>query len=393
MNIPLLRVLNQQLLRPQFCDPAELVSWMGGIQAQDLHWMKWALGVRLRSSGIDKIDKALKQGEILRLHIMRPTWHFVAARDIRWMLKLSTERIERAYLSYARSCGLNLPAELPGKGCALLEKILAGHKNLTVAEIIEEFARTGFSFDKQTVRILLAVAEARGVICSGGMRAGRCIYALMEERVAPTPNIDRDEALARLERSYFRSRSPVVRSDFVWWSGLTQREVRRAVGISGSELSAERHNGQEWYVHRACRTRGNLSAASCLLPPYDEYLLGYKDRTEVLPKEHYHRAFTSYGIFYPVILHRGRIIGNWNKKAKCGKFQLESELFAAENDFDFHTAAAGYLKFEYWNHYRPHAGLGGKMVKPYPQDMNAPVREVSFLGGLLHGYRREPMAA
>ena len=137
MNIPLLRVLNQQLLRPQFCDPAELVSWMGGIQAQDLHWMKWALGVRLRSSGIDKIDKALKQGEILRLHIMRPTWHFVAARDIRWMLKLSTERIERAYLSYARSCGLNLPAELPGKGCALLEKILAGQKNLTVAEIIE----------------------------------------------------------------------------------------------------------------------------------------------------------------------------------------------------------------------------------------------------------------
>lgn len=124
MNIPLLRVLNQQLLRPQFCDPAELVSWMGGIQAQDLHWMKWALGVRLRSSGIDKIDKALKQGEILRLHIMRPTWHFVAARDIRWMLKLSTERIERAYLSYARSCGLNLPAELPGKGCALLEKSL-----------------------------------------------------------------------------------------------------------------------------------------------------------------------------------------------------------------------------------------------------------------------------
>ena len=119
MNIPLLRVLNQQLLRPQFCDPAELVSWMGGIQAQDLHWMKWALGVRLRSSGIDKIDKALKQGEILRLHIMRPTWHFVAARDIRWMLKLSTERIERAYLSYARSCGLNLPAELPQDGPSL----------------------------------------------------------------------------------------------------------------------------------------------------------------------------------------------------------------------------------------------------------------------------------
>ncbi|WP_419647898.1 DNA glycosylase AlkZ-like family protein, partial [Victivallis vadensis] len=83
MNIPLLRVLNQQLLRPQFRNPAELVSWMGAVQAQDFHWMKWALGVRLRPTGIGKIDNALKQGEILRLHIMRPTWHFVAAKDIR----------------------------------------------------------------------------------------------------------------------------------------------------------------------------------------------------------------------------------------------------------------------------------------------------------------------
>lgn len=345
MNIPLLRVLNQQLLRPQFRDPAELVSWMGAVQAQDFHWMKWALGVRLRPTGIGKIDNALKQGEILRLHIMRPTWHFVAAKDIRWMLKLSAERIERAYLSYARSCGLNLPAELPGKGCALLEKILAGHKNLTVAEIIGEFAQTGFPSDKQTVQILLAVAEARGVICSGGPRAGRCTYALLEERVAPAPDIDRDEALARLARSYFRSRSPAVLPDFVWWSGLTLREARRAVGIIEAELSVERHNGQEWYVHHACRTRGDLSAASCLLPPYDEYLLGYKDRTEVLPKEHYSKAFTSYGIFYPVILHRGRIVGNWSKKANRGKLQLESGLFTAEDDFDFNTAAAGYLKF------------------------------------------------
>lgn len=48
---------------------------------------------------------------------------------------------------------------------------------------------------------------------------------------------------------------------------------------------------------------------------------------------------------------------------------------------------------EYWNHYRPHAGLDGNLVLPYPQDMNAPVKEISFLGGLLHGYRREPLAA
>ena len=72
-------------------------------------------------------------------------------------------------------------------------------------------------------------------------------------------------------------------------------------------------------------------------------------------------------------------------KTEC----LDKIIFTSERQL--RLAVMEYL--EYWNHYRPHAGLGGKMVKPYPQDMNAPVREVSFLGGLLHGYRREPMAA
>ena len=72
-------------------------------------------------------------------------------------------------------------------------------------------------------------------------------------------------------------------------------------------------------------------------------------------------------------------------KTEC----LDKIIFTSERQL--RLAVKEYL--EYWNHYRPHAGLGGKMVKPYPQDMNAPVREVSFLGGLLHGYRREPMAA
>ena len=88
MNIPNIRLLNQQLLNPLFREPKELVSWMGAMQAQNYSMVKWAVGMRLKSATIQAVEKALHEGEILRTHVMRPTWHLVAAEDIRWMLKL-----------------------------------------------------------------------------------------------------------------------------------------------------------------------------------------------------------------------------------------------------------------------------------------------------------------
>ena len=93
MNIPNIRLLNQQLLNPLFREPKELVSWMGAMQAQNYSMVKWAVGMRLKSATIQTVEKALREGEILRTHVMRPTWHLVAAEDIRWMLKLSAQRI------------------------------------------------------------------------------------------------------------------------------------------------------------------------------------------------------------------------------------------------------------------------------------------------------------
>ena len=87
-----IRVASQQLEQPRFESPKELVSWMGAIQAQEYEMAKWAIGIRLRSSSLEKVNEALYKGDILRTHVMRPTWHFVAAEDIRWMLMLSSER-------------------------------------------------------------------------------------------------------------------------------------------------------------------------------------------------------------------------------------------------------------------------------------------------------------
>ncbi len=325
MKIPNIRLQNQQLLNPLFCQPKELVSWLGAMQAQNYSMVKWAVGMRLKSATIQTVEEALRKGEILRTHVMRPTWHLVAAEDIRWMLKLSARRIKSANDSFAKGYDLEITDELYAKSYNLLEKILCGNKSLTKQEIAEHFCCSGILVEADNHRMtrFMVRAEQEGIVCSGEDKGGKYTYALLEERVPPVPEITKDEALARLARSYFRSHAPAVLQDFIWWSGLPVSEAKQAIYLIESELTAEQWNGQTWYVHEACRTRGKVSGRLHLLPSYDEYLLGYKDRTDVLPKEHYPKAFTNNGLFYPVILHEGQVIGNWSKSAKKGSASIE----------------------------------------------------------------------
>ena len=333
MKIPNIRLQNQQLLNPLFCQPKELVSWLGAMQAQNYSMVKWAVGTRLKSATIQTVEEALRKGEILRTHVMRPTWHLVAAEDIRWMLKLSARRIKSANDSFAKGYDLEITDELYAKSYNLLEKILCGNKSLTKQEIAEHFCCSGILVEADNHRMtrFMVRAEQEGIVCSGEDKGGKYTYALLEERVPPVPEITKDEALARLARSYFRSHAPAVLQDFIWWSGLPVSEAKQAIYLIESELTAEQWNGQTWYVHEACRTRGKVSGRLHLLPSYDEYLLGYKDRTDVLPKEHYPKAFTNNGLFYPVILHEGQVIGNWSKSAKKGSASIECSWFRSND--------------------------------------------------------------
>ncbi|MEO5098805.1 winged helix DNA-binding domain-containing protein, partial [Bacteroides thetaiotaomicron] len=254
MNIPNIRLLNQQLLNPLFREPKELVSWMGAMQAQNYSIVKWAVGMRLKSATIQAVEKALHEGEILRTHVMRPTWHLVAAEDIRWMLKLSAQRIISANDSFAKGYDLDIPNELYTKAHDLLEKILCGKKSLTKQEIAEHFNRSGIVADNRRMTRFMARAEQEGIICSGEDRGSKCTYALLEERVPPMPELTKDESLARLARSYFRSHSPAVLQDFIWWSGLPISDAKQAVYLIASELTTEQWKEQTWYIHDTCRT-------------------------------------------------------------------------------------------------------------------------------------------
>ena len=313
MNIPNIRLLNQQLSNPLFREPKELVSWMGAMQAQNYSMVKWAVGMRLKSATIQTVEKALHEGEILRTHVMRPTWHLVAAEDIRWMLKLSAQRIISANDSFAKGYDLDIPNEVYTKAHDLLEKILCGKKSLTKQEIAEHFNRSGIVADNHRMTRFMARAEQEGLICSGVDRGSKC--------------------------------TPAVLQDFIWWSGLPVSDATQAVYLIASELTTEQWKELTWYIHDTCRTRGKLSGHIHLLPSYDEYLLGYKDRTDVLPLEHYPKAFTNNGLFFPIVLHNGQVIGNWDKSEKKKSVDLKYSWFRQVADMNGETLERERQKF------------------------------------------------
>lgn len=310
-----IRLQSQQFANPQFDDPKALVTWMGAIQAQEYSMAKWAVGIRLKSASRQKVEDALAKGEILRTHVMRPTWHLVAAEDIRWMLKLTGARVRAANDSYAKGHGLDLSEDVFLNSYRVLEKLLEGNKSLTRQELGEGFLQAGLPSDNIVMTRFMARAETEGIVCSGVDKGNKPTYALLEERVPPVRELSREESLACLATRYFQSHSPATLSDFCWWSGLPVTEVRQAIGLIDSELILEKIGSETYYLHQLYNSTKPLRKEILhFLPSFDEYLISYKDRTTVLPLEHHPKAFNTFGTFYPVILHNGQIVGNWIKK-------------------------------------------------------------------------------
>ncbi|WP_443746891.1 winged helix DNA-binding domain-containing protein, partial [Alistipes communis] len=263
-----IRLHAQQLVAPQFDDPAELIRWMGMVQAQEYGSAKWAVALRLRTPAAAPVEEALREGRILRMHIMRPTWHFIAAEDVRWMLHLSARRIRAANASFAKGNGCGLDEGDYLRCSRLLERILGGGNHLTRQQIAGELERAGMAVDAPRLNRLMMHAETDGVVCSGADRAGKPTYALLAERVPQAVDLPEEEALALLALRYFRSHSPATFDDFVWWSGLPVGQPRRGVGALDGELLRESFGGREYLLHESWATCRKAPAHAHLLPAF-----------------------------------------------------------------------------------------------------------------------------
>ena len=290
---------------------AEMVRALGAVQAQDYTGAKWALGQRIPGATDAAIEREMTDGRILRTHVMRPTWHFVAPDDIRWMLALTAPNVNRAMASYDRKLGLT--ARVYARSNDAIAKALEGGKYLTRTELSAALRRIRLGVvTGQRLGHLMMRAELDAVICSGPRRGKQFTYALLDERAPATAPLGKDTALDELARRYFTTRGPATVRDFAWWSGLRAADARRAVDIARPALQRTTLGDHDaWFVERALPRAQPIAH---LLPNYDEYFIGYKDRSAIGSRIRNIAAVTGgNALIAHVVFINGDLVGGWKR--------------------------------------------------------------------------------
>jgi hypothetical protein len=323
------RLHNQFLAQTDITEPAEVVRRLSAVQSQDYSGGKWALGQRLKNATTDAaIDAAFNEGKILRTHMLRPTWHFVTPEDIRWMLALTGPRVHTVNGFMYRQQELD-PATIK-KSYTVLEKILQGNKHLTREELGSALEQAGIK-NAKGIRLgyIVMSAELDGIICSGPRRGKQFTYALLEERAPKVKNWTREESLAELTRRYFATRGPATLHDFTWWSGLTMADAQRGIEEVKSQFVSEVIDGKAYWFDSSVSPVWEKSPTAHLLPNYDEYFIGFKDRSaigEVAKRAGIKSDDPSF--LAHVIILDGQLVGGWRRTLTKKAVQVELMLIA-----------------------------------------------------------------
>jgi hypothetical protein len=325
------RLASQKLLKANSNTPQEIVRHLGAIQAQDYAMAKWAIGSRCNATE-KEIEEAINSGKIIRTHILRPTWHFVSADDIYWMLDVSGPQVKRIILSETKKYGYD-EKEFERIN-SNIEKILAGNNHLTREEIIQELNIKKVSGEYYLSPVLIMMyAELTGLVCNGKMKGKQITYALLEEKVSrPQSKLTKEEGLAKLAKRYFESHGPATLLDFSWWSGFPPTTARSAINSIESELNSVEIDNQKYYFGTNFTGADNFCESVHFLPAFDEILISYKTRETSILLEHQSKAFTNNGIFKPIILENGKVIGTWKRTIKKDHVKIETQFFSPLDD-------------------------------------------------------------
>lgn len=316
------RLRHQQLVDSTLGKPAAVVSWLCAMQAQDFPAAKWAVGLRVRGCQDADVEQAFNDGLILRTHVLRPTWHFVAPEDIRWLLAVSAPRIHAANAYYYRQSGLD--AKMFARSCAMIHRVLEGGQSLTRAEIAEHLSRAQIPAGGLKLAYVMMHAELEGVICSGPRRGKQFTYALLDERVPVAPARSREESLAELAKRYFASHGPATVRDFAWWSGLTLKEAQQGIDAVQPKLESTSIASSVYWTGNAQPAAPIKGTGAMLLPNYDEYLIAYKDRTPVIDAARAANIVArSNGAFANHVVIDGRLAGSWSRTIKATSVLIE----------------------------------------------------------------------
>ena len=330
------RLVSQKLLKTCSSSPQEIVQHLGAMQAQDYSMAKWAIGSRCEATE-KEIEEAINSGKIIRTHILRPTWHFVAADDIYWMLDVSGPQVKRIILAETKKQGYD--EKEFDKINSRIEKMLSGNNHLTRNEIIQElnFKKVPGEYILSPVLIMM-YAELDGLVCNGKMRGKQMTYSLLEERVSKpkSSKLTKEEGLAKLALRYFESHGPATILDFSWWSGFPSTICKQTINAIELQLNSVEIEGQKYWFGKDYSPENSFRESVHFIAAFDEILISYKTREASILLEHQSKAFTNNGIFKPVILENSKVVGTWKRTIKKDHAKIETQFF---NETESHKKA------------------------------------------------------
>ncbi|MGA8482725.1 MAG: winged helix DNA-binding domain-containing protein [Chthoniobacterales bacterium] len=341
------RLANQQIARPKYRTPHEMVASLGAMQAQDYLGALWAIGLRLPNASEADVEQAIANRTIVRSWSLRGTLHFVAAADIRWMLELLAPRVIAS--GRRRQQELELNDKIIARIRTLFVRALQDGKQLTRDQMyaLLESARIS-SAGQRGYHILWRLAH-EGIICCGARKGKQPTFTLVDEWAPNAKSLQRDEALAELTRRYFTGHGPATLQDFVWWSGLKVSDAGAGLDMVASSLIKEMDSKSAYWMSPMTLASFGVPAEAYLLPSFDEYMLGYKDRTAALDRRYAQKiAPENNGRFMSTMIYNGRVVGTWkrglNQKAVVLTMQPFTVLKKAERQA-FAAAAERYAEF------------------------------------------------
>jgi hypothetical protein len=323
------RIRNSRLTGARFAAPDEGVQWHLAMQAQEYGPAMWSVGQRSKGLRETDVDRALTEGTIVRTHVLRPTWHFVAAGDVRWLLALSGPRVQQGNAGRYRQLGLD--ARTLARAEKVIASALEGGNRLTREELAAVLERKKLDREGQRMPYFLMHCELEAVICSGGRKGKQQTYALLDERVpAGGTRFDREEAVVELVRRYLTSHGPATVKDLSWWSGLTMTDIRAALDSIADEVGSDEVDGLTiWSASSERRRRAPAARGAHLLQTYDELVVGYTESRfhgdaagELARQAWSDRSFPT-----GVLLLHGRIGGHWRRTIEAKRVRVAMHTY------------------------------------------------------------------
>ena len=342
------RLRNSKLTDPPFTAAEEVVRWHGAMQSQDYGPAKWAVGQRTLGLVDQDLEEALAKGLILRTHVLRPTWHFVAGDDIRWLLELTGPRVHAQ--TAARFRELQLDARTLDRSETAIAGALKGDNHLTRSEIGGILDRAGIDRSGQRLPWILMHCELNATICSGVIRGKQQTYALLDERATSPRRFDRDEALVELTRRYLTSHGPATIQDLRWWSSITVADIKKAIDMLGSEVQNETIDGLTLWSITSDSTRPPVTRGVHLLQSYDEVVVGYTESRYLGDplKAAARAAWGDRSLPFAVALVNGAVAGHWRRTIKTRTVNVEILTYKRPNPSELRalkSAAADFGRF------------------------------------------------